>query len=203
MRRPTSTGRKAVALALALGLAVAGCSDGGDLEELVSGGSAASSPSTASSAPSSSSSSAPTTGSTTTSTSTTVEAGEEDDEVEVSVLDVQVGQCFEEPTSATEVETVLVVPCTTAHTYEVFAVWELTGGGAYPGDQVVLDQADAGCLERFAPYVGAEYAASALTYAYFYPLEREWTTVGDRGVACFAYRTDGAPLTATVAGSGL
>jgi hypothetical protein len=121
----------------------------------------------------------------------------------VSVLDLQVGQCFEEPTAADEVETVLVVPCTTAHAYEVFAVWELTGGSAYPGDEVVVEQADAGCLERFAPYVGVDYASSALTYAFFYPLEREWTSVGDRGVACFAYRTDEAPLTATIAGSGL
>jgi hypothetical protein len=192
-------------LTASLGLAVAGCSDGGDLEELVAGtgGSAASSSSTASSAPSSSSPSASTTGSTTTSTSTTVEAGEEDDEVEVSVLELQVGQCFEEPTSATEVETVFVVPCTTAHTYEVFAVWELAGGPAYPGDDAVVQQADAGCLERFAPYVGADFATSALTYSFLYPLEREWTSVGDRGVACFAYRVDGAPLTATVAGSGL
>lgn len=195
--------RTAVAAVLALGLALGGCSDGGDLEELVvgSGGSVASSSSSA--APSSSSTStAPssTTASTTTSTSSTTIPV--DEEVEVGVLDLQVGQCFEEPTSADEVETVLVVPCTTAHTYEVYAVWELAGA-AYPGDDVVLQQADAGCLERFAPYVGADYAASSLAYAFFYPLEREWTSVGDRGVACFAYRSDGAPLTATVAGSGL
>lgn len=194
--------RLAVAAALTLGLAVVGCSDGGDLEDLVAGtgGSAASSSSTSSSAPSSSTPPSSSMGSTTTTTSTTAPV---DEEVEVSVLDLQVGQCFEEPTSADEVETVLVVPCTTAHAYEVFAVWDLTGGPAYPGDEVILEQADAGCLERFAPYVGVDYAASALTYAFFYPLEREWSSVGDRGVACFAYRTDEAPLTATIAGSGL
>ncbi len=200
--------RLAVVAALTLGFVVVGCSDGGDLEDLVAeaGGSAApsssSSPSSGSSS-SSTTSSAPsssTTGSTTTSTSTTNPV---DGEVEVSVLDLQVGQCFEEPTAGDEVETVLVVPCTTAHAYEVFAVWELGGGPSYPGDAVVLEQADAGCLERFAPYVGVDYATSALTYAFFYPLEREWTSVGDRGVACFAYRTDEAPLTATIAGSGL
>jgi hypothetical protein len=112
-----------------------------------------------------------------------------------------VGNCFEAPADLTSGDPLQAVDCAEPHSSEVVGVLELADGD-FPGLDAVVTQAEAGCLEQFASYVGVEYAESTLNVVYFHPTEVSWT-LGDRKVICGAGMMDGTPLTETVAGSGL
>jgi len=142
--------------------------------------------------------------STTVPPTTPATAAPQDDpgEAVVSVFALSVGDCFDDPEEEQQVAAVDLVPCDVPHDSEAYALFDLTGD-AYPGEEAVRSLAQAGCIERFAAYVGAPYETSALDVAFLYPLEREWRDLTDRGVTCFAFRVDGEPLVASVAGSGL
>jgi Septum formation len=77
-----------------------------------------------------------------------------------------------------------VVPCTTAHEGEVFAVFDLPAG-AYPGDAAVDRQAGATCNQRYASVAPAAFADDAYGLFVITPLEAVWRT-GDRRVVCIA-----------------
>jgi hypothetical protein len=96
------------------------------------------------------------------------------------------------------------VDCAEAHTAEVVAAFEFQGGLAeqatYPGDEIVSAEAEQGCVDRFAEYVGRPYEESELDIQYYYPLERNWLA-GDRAVSCSALGPQGADLEGSVKGS--
>lgn len=185
----------AVVLAGAL-VAGAACSDSDELGELVR--SAAESSTTSEQATTTAEGGAPPTTDPGPSTTTAGDGGTGD---EVSVFDLDVGDCFDTSETA-EVETVEVVPCTRPHGNEVFALFDLEGD-EFPGDQVAAELAEEGCIERFEDYVGVEYSASELEVSYLYPLEEGWEQIGDREVVCIASRVDGRDLDEPVEGSGL
>lgn len=185
----------AVVLAGAL-VAGAACSDSDELGELVR--SAAESSTTSEQATTTAEGGAPSTADPEPSTTTAGDGGTGD---EVSVFDLDVGDCFDTSETA-EVETVEVVPCTSPHGNEVFALFDLEGD-EFPGDQVAAELAEEGCIERFEDYVGVEYSASELEVSYLYPLEEGWEQIGDREVVCIASRVDGRDLDEPVEGSGL
>ena len=127
----------------------------------------------------------------------------------VLVQDLKVGDCYQ-GTVAEEGETIVAISvqkldCAAAHTAEVIAAFEFEGGLAeqatYPGDEIVAAEAEQGCLERFAEYVGVPYEESELDLQYYYPLERNWRA-GDRAVSCSVLDPQGANLEGSVKGSG-
>lgn len=115
--------------------------------------------------------------------------------------DLAVGECFEDPGDG-EVGSVDVIPCAEPHDAEVYYVSRLTGGplATYPGNDQLVQEAEAVCLERFDAFVGMAYADSVLDVAYFTPTRDSWE-VGDRYVVCAVYRLDFRKMTGTARGS--
>jgi hypothetical protein len=103
--------------------------------------------------------------------------------------DLRVGDCvndahlMESGTEPTEVERVELVPCSQAHDLEVYEVFTLPGND-FPGSDNVRILADQRCLQSFPDFVGTAYDDSALTFAAYYPVQREWEISHDREVTC-------------------
>lgn len=117
----------------------------------------------------------------------------------LSVFDLEVGDCFDEPPSDTDLVFVPEVDCADPHDHEVFHVEELADGD-FPGDDEVAEAARGACLEPFATFVGVPWIESMLDYRWLAPTEASWSE-GDREVVCFV--TDPAgPVIGTLAGVG-
>ena len=132
-------------------------------------------------------------------------SGELVDAGHLDVMELQVGDCFNDPADLEEVVfSVAAVPCSEAHDNEVYAMIPVTGfGTAFPGDEALQDFGYDACVgEPFREYVGTDYFGSALEVFIFTPTEESWNT-GDREIACILYRLDLTKLTATTRDSGL
>lgn len=92
------------------------------------------------------------------------------------------------------IDSARVVGCQSTHEVEVFATFALTdadfevAAGAYPGQQRIVDAADAGCDDRLKE-LGE--IVETLGLIAIWPTEESWR-VGDREVACAVYPLDGA-----------
>lgn len=122
-----------------------------------------------------------------------------------------VGDCFDDRSVPSADPTVvvdaayIVVACASSHDAEVYAVVEHPEpiDRPFPGDEVLVAWANGECTARFDGYVGRPYAESSLDYLFLFPDRATWTIVDDRTVVCAARTLNGAPLTGSVAGSGL
>jgi hypothetical protein len=130
-----------------------------------------------------------------------------------SVFNMKLGNCLVPPTDIkAEITSVKVVPCTVAHTQEVFAFVNYgataksgattSTSDAFPGTAALRTFADGACLQQFANYVGVDYRDSSLFYTYMLPSARSWSSHNDRGIVCLV-TTTGQHLTASVKGSRL
>ncbi len=115
-----------------------------------------------------------------------------------SVLELEVGTCFDDPDSYESVSDVPIVDCDQPHDNEVFANEDLTGS-EYPGSDQVKNRADAICLEKFASYVGIAYEDSIYDIGSLFPTDQTWD-VGDREVICFAYDISLDKITGSING---
>ena len=120
---------------------------------------------------------------------------------EASVFLLEVGDCFDDPDITAAVSDVPIVPCDQPHDNEVYAIYDLADGD-YPGQDAVETSALDGCLERFEPFVGRDYATSALDYFHLTPTVESWSA-GDREVICSVYRVDLEKMTGSMQGSGI
>ncbi len=117
-----------------------------------------------------------------------------------SANDLAIGQCFDEPASATGITTVVKHECTEAHDAEVIHVAEYTGGDAFPIQLSIDSFIDETCVPVFATYVGEPFeTATEYDLGYFYPDRESWDD-GDRTFTCYVMRVDDAKLTQTVKG---
>jgi hypothetical protein len=117
------------------------------------------------------------------------------------------GECFNNP-RGDEVSEIDLIDCADPHDLEVFANVSLTGG-AFPGDDALVEQAFGSCLDFFEPYVGEPYETSILYMFPFTPAEGTWND-GERNAVCVVFEpvagTAGAEIkarTGSVRGSGL
>ncbi|HEY5879391.1 MAG TPA: septum formation family protein [Nakamurella sp.] len=128
--------------------------------------------------------------------------------VEVSVFDVQPGQCFAAQQEVqAEIATLGAIPCDGPHRQESYAIvaYEPPPGlqvDAFPGDANLKSYADARCAEQFESYVGISYLDSSLFFTYLTPSARGWEQSNDRSVVCFI-TTTGTELTSSVKASKL
>lgn len=104
---------------------------------------------------------------------------------------VRVGDCLADMETGEQFG-VDVVPCAQPHLAQVFAVFDLPEG-PYPGDLLVTEQAESGCLSR----IPEQLVDADLQTSYFHPQERGWNG-GDRGVICVA--VSGTPITGDLPG---
>ncbi len=112
-------------------------------------------------------------------TGTIVEGGTTD------VFALAVGDCIGASTGTGEVSDVPTVPCAEPHDDEVYADFPLADGD-YPGEDAIFEQADQGCYDAFAPFVGIAYEDSTLDFSYYYPTSGSWAQ-GDRLISCLIF----------------
>jgi len=101
------------------------------------------------------------------------------------VFTLQVGDCLNDATAAETVDTIPTVPCSEPHDSEIYASI-IMSGDVYPGDDAVIAEADAACLDAYAGFAGVAYADSVYYYSYYFPTEGSWSG-GDREILCTIY----------------
>ncbi len=121
-----------------------------------------------------------------------------------NVGDLNVGDCFDEPTIGQTVEDVQHHPCTDAHTGEVVFLHDLPDAKdvVYPSDTEFATRIDALCVPAFDAYTGLDFQSDPTwTMGYFTPTSEGWAG-GDRGVTCYAARIDSKPTTTSIKAGG-
>lgn len=124
---------------------------------------------------------------------------------DLDVMDLQVGDCFNDPEEFEElVFEVAAVPCAEAHDNEVFAVVSVAGVfSAFPGTPVLDEYSYDLCSgDLFDSYVGTTYLESELEVFSFTPTQESWDQ-GDREFTCILFRWDFAKLSGSARNSGL
>jgi hypothetical protein len=120
-------------------------------------------------------------------------------------VDLRPGDCIANPLpdEVVSIVAVDVVDCGTPHDIEVIAlvVHPADERADYPGDNALIQHADAACLDRFEGWVGRSYAESALAVSYMWPQSKGWAQ-GDRTIICITALPDGEQLVGTVRNSG-
>jgi hypothetical protein len=122
---------------------------------------------------------------------------------EASVFDLENGDCFD--ASGDQVETVTIVDCELAHTYEVFAILNHEAGSdaPYPGDEAILAYADTACQPYFADYVGIDYPSSDYWITSVTPSRETWEGADDREIVCaLKLGEEGEETTGSAQGTG-
>ncbi|MDX1469586.1 MAG: septum formation family protein [Acidimicrobiia bacterium] len=117
------------------------------------------------------------------------------------VENLEVGDCFDDPSDTEDIAFIQTVSCDEPHQNEVYATLTLTEFETYPGRDTVDDAALVQCLELFEDYVGAPYETSSLDIAFLTPTEESWSE-GDRGATCALYSLDGQMLVGSMRGTG-
>lgn len=116
----------------------------------------------------------------------------------VGVVDLGVGDCFDEPSAGGTISEVETTPCDEPHDLEVFASW-LLDLEAFP-EQADIDALGwDGCRGAFDAFVGVAYADSALDYVSLAPTSETWAA-GDREVLCIVFDPAG-PVTGSLRGA--
>jgi len=114
------------------------------------------------------------------------------------VFTLRVGDCLNDADATEEVETVPTTPCDGPHDSEVYASVIMTED-SYPGQDAILERADAECLTEFEAFVGGGYNDSPYDFSYYFPTEGSWSE-GDREILCVIYDPAG-PVTGSLEGS--
>jgi hypothetical protein len=124
-----------------------------------------------------------------------IEAGD------ISVFDLREGDCFEDPEDgATQVATVLAVPCGEPHDNEIYFAFDLRDGD-YPGVNAIDVEAEERCFAEFESFVAVAYFESDLNFFPMTPTPDSWEA-GDRTVYCTLFALDLSKLTGSMRGSG-
>lgn len=118
-----------------------------------------------------------------------------------AAADLQVGDCFDQPTEAVDVITeVQHRPCSDPHDAEVIVVQDYPAASdtAYPSDAAMEGFHVAHCVPAFNSYTGRVYDDEPELYVGLYqPTEDVWRE-GDHEITCFIYRYNGAKLTGSL-----
>lgn len=104
---------------------------------------------------------------------------------DVSVFELEVGDCLAEFQDAAELTSIEASPCSEPHSDEVFAAGTIPDGD-FPGREAVETAAQDICLAEFEDFVGLPYEDSVLDVGYLTPTEQSWSD-GDRAVLCTIY----------------
>lgn len=97
---------------------------------------------------------------------------------------LQIGDCFDAGDGV--LSQVTAHPCSTAHTYELFAIAEDTVDTDYPDDATIAQFLAGSCEPAFAEYVGISLEQSSLGVIQVAPTADGWSR-GDRTFLCAAY----------------
>jgi Septum formation len=121
------------------------------------------------------------------------------DRLSANAGELKVGDCFDDPATAAEVSDVQHQPCTEAHTAEVIYLGKLPDGdGSFPTDVTVQQWVSDNCIAPWSTYTGKSIDTETTLGLHFYqPTSTGWGK-GDRGMICYAIRSDSATMTTSV-----
>jgi Septum formation len=102
-----------------------------------------------------------------------------------SVFDLEIGDCFDDPTESGEVSEVPIVDCAQPHDNEVYDAFDYDGD-TFPGDDEMSATADQECQASFEEFVGIGYFDSELYATHLVPTQESWDN-GDREIICVLY----------------
>jgi Septum formation/Domain of unknown function (DUF4190) len=110
----------------------------------------------------------------------------------VSLSDLQPGDCVNGVKENQQVTSLPAVPCSQAHEAEVYGVFELARTD-FPGQDEIDQRSEEGCGQRFTEYIGNSPNVTSETYDQFFfgPNAQTWAK-GDREVICMAVSHGGA-----------
>jgi hypothetical protein len=113
--------------------------------------------------------------------------------------ELKVGDCFDDPAGASEVNDVQHHPCNDSHTAEVVYLGTMPGPNeSYPADSTVEQWVATNCVPVWSSYTGKDVETDpVLTLGWYQPTTDGWVK-GDRDVICYAGRLDGAAMTSSV-----
>jgi hypothetical protein len=109
---------------------------------------------------------------------------------QVSVFDLQPGDCLL-PAGVVggDIEEVRAVPCKDPHTHEVFAVPEYRGSDVYPGRRALQQFAAPACRGAVRGYLGTAKLDPSLTLSFLVPSAKSWVDDDDRKITCVLVTT--------------
>lgn len=120
------------------------------------------------------------------------EAGEIEDAGELSVFDLETGDCWMVPDGKAILE-VQAVPCEVRHELEVYWAGEVSASDSASMNEIERIAVDK-CIATFKPFVGIGYGPSELEIFYVSPTMQSWEA-GDREVTCSIFETLGGDYT--------
>jgi hypothetical protein len=127
-----------------------------------------------------------------------------DGESAISVFDLTVGTCFDDPSFSGEavegrISEASEVQCFDPHDAEVYAIVRFTQGegAAFPGRAAVQEFADEECFDRFEGFVGIPFEESRLDIATLWPTGASWEE-GDREATCVVFDINNQKLEGTM-----
>lgn len=131
-----------------------------------------------------------------------LEAEIPDEEPTAPAFTLVVGDCIAGGSDVAEIgqaalQSVPTVPCDEPHVQEVFASFQLPSGG-YPGEVLIVEEANTGCLELFTDFIGIPAHESTLQTLSLFPTQGAWVR-GDREVLCLVADPEGT-VTGSLAG---
>ncbi|NHZ71308.1 MAG: hypothetical protein GWP18_06665 [Proteobacteria bacterium] len=113
-----------------------------------------------------------------------------------SVLELEVGTCFDDPPAFESVTDVPIRGCDEAHDNEVIAL-ETMSGETFPGVDTVNSVSEEKCVERFDDYMGESYFDSPYEVGWLSPSSDSWPA-GDREIICFVFDPDLVKITGSL-----
>ena len=123
------------------------------------------------------------------------------EEGEIGAFRIRIGDCLGASADG-EFESAQGVPCSEPHADEVYHAFNIAeGDGSWPGDDRVAEEADIGCYEAFAPFVGLAYEESIYGIGTIIPTEASWDGLDDREVLCLINHYDGTPKQGSARGT--
>ncbi|WP_051399473.1 DUF4190 domain-containing protein [Haloechinothrix halophila] len=124
--------------------------------------------------------------------------GEVTAEDTVPLENLRIGDCVEKVTEDRNYFSVTVMPCDEPHHSEVFAKFDLRGE-AWPGEETVFADANAGCSDALREYSSTAYDDIDVAIFTFHPTAFTWAD-GDREIICLTDYEDG-PRTGSIEGT--
>lgn len=123
----------------------------------------------------------------------------------IDSFDLDLGDCFNDPAASAagseevfEAGELELLDCAEPHAYEVYEMSDIADG-AFPGEDAVLAEVQAVCLEGFEEFIGLPYDDSVIEVTYYYPSEQSWTVGDDRTIICAA--TEGPSTVGSLQGA--
>ena len=117
--------------------------------------------------------------------------GSSNEPVFVGTNDVDEGDCINLPEIIDAVAAFEERSCDEGHDGQVLAVFDLDDADEFPGVDEVLAVSEAGCIDRFAEFIGVSYAESVFFLQTFTPTEESWSGDDDRSVLCVVVPGEG------------